>query len=196
MIIGAWNPAIITPDWLRQQFPDLFPGDQFEAEFITTGALTIRFTINNVQINPSNGRLVLSCRTNDLKTFESVAVIAQAIADKLPHTPVAAVGMNFVFQASRETVLAVDRFLDQPGQDQFYAALGLGTRIGRRITHSFALPENILNLTYEYKPEGITLKFNFHNDVTSTQQVHDKLGRFTDLLSESKRLLETIDPEN
>jgi len=196
VIIGAWNPAIITPIWLRQQFPELFPGDQFQAEFITGPAVAVRFTINNVQIDPSNGRLVLSCGIDDQPTFESLPRLATAISDRLPHTPVAAVGLNFVFEAAQGAPLAVDRFLNEGGQDEFYANLGLTSRIGRQVTHSFALPQSTLNLTYEYKPERTTLMFNFHNNVTNGQQVREALARFAEVLGEARRLSDAIDPAN
>ena len=194
--MGAWNPAIITPIWLRQQFPELFPGDAFEAEFIAGAAVSVRFTINDVQIDPSNGRLVLASPKEDQRTFESLPRLAMSICDRLPHTPIAAVGLNFVFQTSGETALAVDRFLDQRAQDQFYANLSLSARLGRQITHTFALPESTLNLTYEYKPEGTTLRFNFHKEVTSIQQLGEALGRFANQLAEARRLSDAIDPRN
>ncbi len=196
VIIGAWNPAIITPVWLRQQFPDLLDGDQYQAEFIAGPAVSVRFTINDVQIDPSNGRLVLSCAVDDQAKFEFLPRLATAISERLPHTPVAAVGFNFVFEAAQGEPLAVDRFLDERGQDEFYANLGLTSRVGRQVTHSFALPQSTLNLTYEYKPERTTLMFNFHNNVTNGQQVRDALARFAGVLTEARRLSDAIDPVN
>ncbi len=195
VIIGAWNPAIITPIWLRQQFPELLPGDQYQAEFTAGPSVSVRFTINNVQIDPSNGRLVLSCGIDDQTIFESLPRLATVISERLSHTPVVAVGFNFVFEAQR-TPLAVDKFLDEQGQDRFYATLGLTSRIGRQATHSFALPQSTLNLTYEYKPERTTLMFNFHNNVTNSQQVRDALGRFAEVLTQARRLADAIDPGN
>ena len=192
VIIGAWNPAIITPVWLRQQFPDLFPGGQYQAEFITGPAVSVRFTINDVLIDASNGRLVMSSRIDDLARLESLPRLAIAIAERLPHTPVAAVGFNFAFEATERAALAVDRFLDERSQDRFYAELGLTSRIGRQVTHSFALPHSTLNLTYECKPEKTMLTFNFHNSVTNVQQVRDALVRFPEVLGEARRLAAAI----
>ena len=196
VIVGAWNPAIITPIWLRQQFPEFFPGDQYQAQFIAGPAVSVRFTVNDLQIDPSNGRLVLSCAIDDQGKFESLPRLATAISERLPHTPVAAVGFNFVFEAAQRTVLAIDQFLDEQRQDRFYTDLGLTSRIERRVTHAFALPQSTLNLTYEYKPERTTLVFNFHYNVTNSQQVRDALASFAEVLSEARRLADAIDPRN
>lgn len=125
VIVGAWNPAIITPSWLRQQFPDLLPGDEVQAEFVVLPAVSMRFKLNDIQIDPSNGRLTLSAAIEDEGRFGLLPRLAYAISDRLPHTPVIAVGFNFVFRTQADRRLAVDRFLDELGQDRFYADLGL-----------------------------------------------------------------------
>jgi hypothetical protein len=195
VIVGAWNPAIITPSWLRQQFPDLLPGDEVQAEFVVLPAVSMRFKLNDIQIDPSNGRLTLSAAIEDEGRFGLLPRLAHAISDRLPHTPVIAVGFNFVFRTQADRRLAVDRFLDELGQDRFYADLGLAARVGRQVTHSFALPQSTLNLTYEYKPDATTMMFNFHHNVTTGQQVREALARFAELLNEARRLSNAIDPE-
>ena len=195
VVVGAWNPAIITPVWLRQQFPDLLPGDQYQAEFLAGPALAVRFTINGTQIDPSNGRLVLSRSTDDEGNFVVLPALAEAISVRLPHTPVAAVGFNFAFEAEPGIHLAVDRFLNEEEQNQFYAGLGLATHTGRQVTHSFALPQCTLNLTYEYRAEATKLMFNFHYNTVNGEQVRQALAGFAEMLAEARRLARAINPD-
>jgi hypothetical protein len=193
IIVGAWNPAIISPVWLRQQFPNLLPGDQVEAEFVVSPAVSVRFKVNDIQIDPSNGRLILSPASNNEERLRFLPNLALAISERLPHTPVIAVGFNFVFRVEADRRLAIDRFLDERRQAQLYADLGLPTRTGRQVTHSFALAPGTLNITYEYKPDETTMNFNFHHNVTGGQQVREALPTFAEHLEEARRLANAID---
>jgi hypothetical protein len=193
VIVGAWNPAIISPVWLRQQFPNLLPGDQIEAEFIVHPTVSVRFKINDIRIDPSNGRLTLSSAANNEERLRFLPQLAHAISERLPHTPVIAVGFNFVFRVEANRRLAIDRFLDERGQGQLYADLGLATRTGRQVTHSFALTQGTLNITYEYKADETTMNFNFHHAVAGGQQVREVLPGFPERLEEARRLATAID---
>jgi hypothetical protein len=181
---------------LRQQFPNLLPGTEVEAEFVVLPAVSVKFKVNDIQIDASNGRLTLSAGIDNEERLTFLPQLAQAISDRLPHTPVIAVGFNFVFRTEPDRRLAVDRFLNENEQDRFYSGLGLTARVGRQVTHSFALPESTLNLTYEYRPDTTTMVFNFHHNVTGAPQVRDALGRFAELLAEARRLSNAIDPES
>lgn len=194
VIVGAWNPAILTPNWLRQHFRELLPGDEYQAEFIAAPSMALRITMNNIQIDPTNGRLVLACAIEDREKFNSLHVLAEAISERLPHTPVSAVGFNFTFVADKDRRLVVDQFLNEEGQNRFYSEIGLQTRIGRVVTHSFALAESTLNLAYEYKPEDTKLRFNFHYNAINDGQVRESLARFSELLTEAERISAAIDP--
>jgi hypothetical protein len=193
IIVGAWNPAIISPFWLHQQFPDLLPGEHFDAEFLVQPTVSVRFKINDIQIDPSNGRLTLSPATNDEERLRFLPRLAHAISERLPHTPVIAMGFNFVFRVEANRRLAIDKFLDERGQGELYAGLGLATRTGRQVTHSFALTQGMLNITYEYRPDETKVNFNFHHAVTGGQQVRDVLPSFAERLEESRRLANVID---
>jgi hypothetical protein len=138
---------------------------------------------------------VLSRSTVDEGDFVILPALAEAISGRLPHTPVAAVGFNFVFEAEPGSHLAVDRFLNEEEQNQFYAGLRLTTRIGRQVTHSFALPECTLNLTYEYRAEATKLMFNFHYNTVNAEQVRQALAGFDEMLAEARRLARAINPD-
>ena len=84
----------------------------------------MKFKVNDIQIDASNGRLTLSAGIDNEERLTFLPQLAQAILDRLPHTPVIAVGFNFVFRTEPDRRLAVDRFLNENEQDRFYSGLG------------------------------------------------------------------------
>ncbi len=89
---GKFNPFIISPDWLREQ-------KVWEAEKLEFGLGVlqegIQFKGDGVEWLIDNHGLVIASRKAD------VGEIAATVIARLPHTPIAAVGNNFVFACIR-----------------------------------------------------------------------------------------------
>ena len=52
IILGAWNLGILTPEWFKEQFPDIVKEKEIPIE-VALGINSFRFIINNVQVRPS-----------------------------------------------------------------------------------------------------------------------------------------------
>ena len=49
VIVGAWNLSILTPDWLKSEFPNLVtPGQEIPLELSMGAQQSIRFEINEM----------------------------------------------------------------------------------------------------------------------------------------------------
>src|SRR5262245_54428842 len=93
-VVGAFNPAIFQPAWVRANLPG-FDGqiDVFltppphEPPLLRSGTLCLLV---------SSERLVLYGEPN------RIGKVAGAILETLPHTPMRAAGLNFGFEGQRD----------------------------------------------------------------------------------------------
>lgn len=192
VIVGAWNPAIVTPIWLKEQFPELIKENEFQASFTPGPMPSVHFIIDGLRIDPNSGRLRLKPAKGESSRLELIPKLARAIFNRLPHTPTTAVGCNLVYRIDEEEMPGVIRFVDYPGQEKFYAALDLHQIPSRYVRHSFALPECQLNLIYNLKKDAETMEFNFHHHATEPSSVRAAIDAFSSYLDMSQRLQEKL----
>jgi hypothetical protein len=164
VIVGEWNPAIITPPWLadkgivsRKAMPEKMPitvspiriGWQFELAGCQWGV-----TQTQVSITSPRGK---NCGTYAAKLLEL-----------LPHTPVRAIGSNFVYHSSlsewpgdrrpRLGPLGLDGLGAHGVQQTMWQgkkAVGSGTVLGIALTQD---------------SEAVTVSFNVHRDCDSAKK--------------------------
>ncbi len=93
-ILGQWNVAIISPLWIRSQFPEFYSTDEIP---IQIGIMNheIRFEIKNLVINVNPNHLVISPKVETDESFNNLITLSNGIVEKLSHTPIIAVGSNF-----------------------------------------------------------------------------------------------------
>jgi hypothetical protein len=184
-MIGAWNPAIITPDWLKQQFPEIITGSEYETAYVAAPYPAIRYGIEGIFVDPSNGRLRLSPQKADRSRLELIPKLALAIYTRLSHTPIAAMGFNFAYRASAGERFAAFQFIRGHDQKGFYQELGLDRMIHAQIKHSFISSKYQLNLRYDANEEPDKVSFNFHYPVSDVRRIKEALEAFGENLSVS-----------
>lgn len=177
-ILGAWNRAILTPDWLRQQFPDWFQEKQFEVQFRQGGSgLPIRFKFQRVILEPASNRLILRPIDSETGSLEFVGELGLAIFNKLEHTPILAVGHNVYYALDENESLVIQKFTDDRGLDEFYKSVELANRI-TIIRHTFSFENHNLTITYDGSTPKQQVAFNFHYDANSTAKIRHALTSF------------------
>ena len=174
-IVGAWNPAIVTPNWLKEQFPELITRTDYQASYIPGPSPRVRFSLEGIEIDPNNGRLRLHPIVPEISRLDLIRRLAGAICDKLPHTPVRAVGWNFFYRLESTERPAIFRFVDNEGQERFYAGLDLKQVPQRHVRHSFALPECKLNIFYDVRSDLETIAFNFSHTAMRPSQIQSAI---------------------
>lgn len=167
VVVGGWNPQIVlNPTWLKKF---LFPEQkEFKVEFqVGPGQLpTLCVTASNLKISLPGSRLCFSQTGNEGPKFGMIQTVAYKLADFLPHTPVSAYGVNFVF----ETDIGKRSFMNQ--DTVLYKAL---TESGKTITeehsrYSMSYGGALLNITArettaETGSKSLELDFNFHRAI-------------------------------
>lgn len=191
-IPGRWNRAIITPEWLRMQFPEWFPETKYELVTLRTlPILPIGFRLEKVQVEPSDDRIVLKPVGMEEDRLDFVAKLATAICSTLNHTPILAVGHNVHFQLEEGECFAFDQFADGDAVTRFYGELGLGN-MRSNYTHLFSLEDHRLQITYNEGSDPHELAFNFHYETRLREKIESAITAFKDNVQHARELADRL----
>lgn len=166
VIVGGWNRHIFTQDWVKRY---LFPGEQekftiemliaqgFNAQFVSPRILS-----KEVEILCQENRLNFIPVENKNKNFDRIQQLALHLADYLPHTPVTAYGVNFLFSEDQvgEDLLDLIRPRDSAKIERFGASF-----TNEQYTRSLTSNGRTLNITIGLDSKKVTFDLNFHFNI-------------------------------
>src|SRR5262249_48360464 len=90
VLLGAWNTAILTPDWLTKHLGVEGP---VQIEFpVGNPLLPVRYTLLGVRMVVADHRLILAPSTDEAVVLSRMEKFAKTILQTLTHTPISAVG--------------------------------------------------------------------------------------------------------
>lgn len=191
VFVGAWNPAIINPNWLgkwvfkreRVQWDVLVP--------VMGGQRVMRFAEDDVQVVLEDQRLQVAPLNLTRKAMDAAQQTATAILGLLDHTPIGACGINYgwAFSERPESLAWVSSLADNDG---LAALLSVGeTLVHRRLEgiQEFGRPH--LNLKLWDRADGsFQIDLNYHYDVDSTSAGAERIaGAFSGLLDHAEKVL-------
>lgn len=158
--IGAWNPAIIQPHWLRKYFSDKIP-ETCQLEITSVGiSSAFRMSYPKVFIDPNNGRLVFIPKDFSEETFTYISELSLSVYSKLEHTPVLAAGSNFVFQLEIGEIFAIDES-ESDISNLYYGFIEQNQIVSKLIRHTLSTKDCSINITYDYLGNDRFLRINF-----------------------------------
>ncbi len=165
VIVGGWNSRIFTPLWIKKY---LFPGEHedFTVEMPTpfsldfnTQFISPRISSKEVRILLQENRLSFSPVENKNEHYDQIQELALQIADYLPHTPVTAYGVNFLFTEDPISEEVVNRI--RPRDLEEFAQLN-DSLTGEQYARRLRLNGRILNFTIKLDGDKASFDFNFH----------------------------------
>jgi hypothetical protein len=162
IVIGAWNPAIIQPHWLRKNFSDQIP-ETCKIKIVSIGvASAVIMSYPKISIDPNNGRLVFIPKDLSEETMKYIAELSMGIQSKLEHTPIIAAGSNFVFQLDAGESFTLDEIEPEPQIDGLYKDMeDKGKIVSKSIRHTLSFKDYSVNITYDYAGSNRLLRINF-----------------------------------
>ena len=189
-IIGAWNKSIINPIWLKEQFPSLFKDSDIKSELKIGSSLTFRHTIDNVSIEVMDDRILFITEFEQKKNLKFIADLSLFICEKLPHTPILAIGHNFIY-TPRNTLKGIEKLLNNEQQEQLIQKFNSGYHIENQFHFSFAEHKKILKiiLINNKKERYINVSFNYHYLIQSNEDIRNALNEFIKNYHDSKQKL-------
>ncbi|MFN3713663.1 MAG: hypothetical protein ACK4SX_08395 [Alcanivoracaceae bacterium] len=203
VLVGAWNARIFTPQWIASN-GIVAEGEDVTVE-ITFGVAPYhsRLKFNRVILQLSDDKLAFIPSEDSEQAFESCRSVAAKIVELLPHTPLAAMGINRHYiweggQISGNGVLGdIFNFNDDPllGQNNWV----VGSRAVKRVVEKAGLRANF---AIELSEEGeVSFGFNFHyleGNVTRIKEILEQKQskEFTDAAKEIIRDVYGVDPDD
>lgn len=174
VIAGAWNVAILTPDWVLK-YGLQKKGEERVQIFFPAGPGTVfefpRYALEDFSFVVRPEALILSPPELAPPKLKIVEDAAARMLDVLKHTPVTGVGHNFQFRDEKPLPqhLAVFTAARQDIADKIPDGW---TSAASTLATSFmnATGNVVVNIQRAFDAGIVTIKFNFHYPVSSVDQ--------------------------
>lgn len=163
VLLGGFNPHIIEPGWLRREHVVEDTQDAIQAAMVVGGddSGRMHFSLGGYQWQVSGERLLVAVK-NGAISYLSPVTACQRLLEKLPHTPIRALGYNFTFRCEREkwphpapSVPGIERFADE-----------LGTLESSSTTLLLKRKDEVrIRLTLNVGQDSVSLSANVHRNV-------------------------------
>lgn len=168
IVVGAWNRAIFTEEWIKRY---LLPRDHFSIQVSLALNPSHRIESEKLRIEFHNNRLVFIPLQNTLENYELISDLSVKISDYLPHTPVAAYGVNFVFEGSLDEI--------DPSPIKLNAFNEISEYGGKIINHQnkcrFKVDDIHINLTISIDNNKLLFDFNFHTEINNLVEFKENM---------------------
>ena len=185
IIAGNWNKYILNPGWIAKE---VFEEAKIQVEFAINMGLPPRYTSTETAIRfiPADDRIILLALKPTEESLGKMESLAIKLLDKLPYTPITALGINFGFTEKTENteLLKLFNFVDTDKLSDFKCIINSSNLIRRMIVE-----DRVLNLRITHSGKDIDFDFNFNYDVTSPNEAKTKL---TNKVVENKKIAETL----
>lgn len=170
VLVGAWNKHIFNPEWIGKF---LLPGKNLEVEIPINVDGSPRISAENFRMFVINNKLVFSLRKDDDNILEEIEELSLKIADYLPHTPIVAFGINFLFKSDSNFDKLQDLFSLSDSEKLIEAGCIINSD---QIKHSFIQDNRNINLSLIKQSDAIKFDFNFHFDVSNLVEFKEKIN--------------------
>lgn len=193
VVIGAWNPAILTPDGIRRRLFELPDGTPINVEVAVDRPGPFRVIHDGLAVIPTPVSLEVTTTEPNIESLERASGLCVRALQSLPETPVSAAGVNirYRFQEIPDQVLDLVRApLDSALSDAGFQFSGSVTK--RTLTHN----AGVINVQIANNgPEG-TIEFNFHRDSTVPSELREWLSGVHSFVTLSDRIATVVGVTN
>jgi hypothetical protein len=193
VLAGAFNPAILTPQWIGKHALDPPVGENFPvqmlAPIISGGAFQMpRFSFGDLSYSPTYQSVTFY--VEDEARAQRVCDVAARILGLLPHTPILGLGINFGFTDSQPSVELLNLLQTRTAIAQALSAEA--EVVGRKWTHIVTWGKAVVTMQCSIDNTNVvTTDLNFHYAAQSAADaaaVLQKPNVFADHLAAAKRV--------
>ncbi|WP_457389783.1 hypothetical protein [Roseateles sp. P5_E1] len=201
VIVGAWNPAILTPPWVLRYGLQTEEGQAQIVHALIPAGLNgafefPRFNLPGFQFTARPEALVLMPDHANETGLALIEDVASRVLQQLTHTPIGGIGHNFEFVDENPDAKWIDVF--SQSQIDLVDAIPAGLESQRTVLATTFLRGNAqVNIQRYFDGSNVGVKFNFHHPVTTSAEAlkvlsGDGYARFSENYSVAKELLEKL----
>jgi hypothetical protein len=188
VVVGQWNPAIFSPDWVARE---LLHVTVIETQLAAGPQITgVRYQSATLVVIPQPNQLILGARNDADATLVEMETATQTALRLLSHTPIQGVGVNFGFIETDPTADLIQTFDIRDS-----GALAENQLPARRtvITREIEWESAILNLKMSFAEGQVAFHFNYTYATTSAEEGANLLtGKVIECRNKSNVILSTI----
>ncbi len=175
---GNFNPYIVSPEWLAEQ--GIWQADEVHLELGAIKKDGVQFRGDGTDWFVSSDRLVVASTTADC------GEIAGKVLRVLPHTPMIAVGCNFVYQESSPDVVypVFDAIKKIAADETSLKLFRWGIVLHQEDTR--------VDVSLIGGDQGTTISFNHHRQANTTVDAKIAANRFVANKKTSQELLQKL----
>jgi hypothetical protein len=171
VIAGAWNSAIVTPEWIIRHCLATVEGQEVRVQaFVPAGTGVVvefpRFAIGDLSFTTRPDAFLLIPAKSDEATLNLVESVALRTLEQLTHTPIGGFGQNFEFEDTDPDPTLLGAFTAAQ-QDLTDAKPAEWQVKGSAIATSFEVGQLTVNVQQNFRPGKLTVRFNFHHNVNN-----------------------------
>ena len=160
VVLGAWNPAILTPEGISTELFGNQPGEKIQVLVSLQGKARPKAMIEGLGITATYSRLTVDLDSPTFESLEKARKIAVKALRALPRTPVTAAGFNIRYKGSVSDV-DCDKVWCSPHPDLSEANYEIEAR---GFIHRLCVDTGYINLKAEALGNSFVLELNFHKD--------------------------------
>lgn len=185
VIIGAWNRAIFSQDWVMKNL--LSDAKNVKIEYPINGIGSLRFSTEDISFFIFGERLIFKALNSKEQTYRTIISIARQLLRLLSHTPISALGINFVYKTDSLNIF--NSFDDTKKLVDF-----IGREINsQELTRSFSLDEVLtLNLKMQSNDKQSIIDFNYNHTVNTPLDAINVFGDSDDIIIEKSQFSNNI----
>lgn len=177
VIAGAWNPDILTPNWVALNALGLQLDQNFTVKVdLPIGNPTQRptFEFHGIRYIAAKNTLTFFLLPDAVGPVDKSITAATKILDLLSHTPITGFGFNFsyVIEEPSEALLKTFSSCDIPAS---FVNDDAAITVRREWKASVKTHDSLLNVSTELEGDTIRVIFNVHFEVANAEAASKKL---------------------
>lgn len=189
VIVGAWNIAIFTPDWIKKNVLREEDYPEFKIEYPLNVLQSLRYVTSDFAFCIAENKLLFSLLTDTTKAEKELISVINAICQKLPHTPVSALGINFWFETDKE----IEVLNGLSDTSKLVEALG-NIQQSINVIRSFK-KNDVETLNFKIAKSGENkpiYDFNYDYKISKIEEITDIINNEEDIIGTKKKEAQLI----